>query len=83
METEFLNPRQLAKRWNLAYKTISNWRCSGYGPEYHQMGNRIKYRLEDVEQFEMSKRRRSTSDNTNCPPKNLLKQLSSTKKKGN
>lgn len=82
MEEKFLTTRQLANRWNLTYKTVSNWRCSGYGPEYHQMGNRINYRLEDVEKFEMSKRRRSTSDNSNYSPGKLLDQLSSQKKKG-
>lgn len=69
MQDEFLTTSQLAKRWNLAYKTVSNWRCTGYGPEYHQMGSRINYRLEDVEKFEINNRRRSTSDTSNCSPR--------------
>ena len=62
MQGEFLTTRELANRWNLKYKTVSNWRCTGYGPKYHRMGTRINYRLEDVERYELSKRCRSTSE---------------------
>lgn len=62
MEGEFLTTRELANRWNLKYKTVSNWRCTGYGPKYHRMGTRINYRLEDIEKFELSKQCRSTSE---------------------
>lgn len=62
MQGKFLTTNELAHRWNISYKTLSHWRCYGNGPEYHRLGNRVNYRLEDVEKFEMSKRRRSTSD---------------------
>jgi len=62
MEVPFLTTGQLAKRWNMASKTLSNWRCIGRGPQYHRMGTRINYRLEDVEEFELNKLCRSTSE---------------------
>lgn len=66
METEFLTTKELAARWKMSYKIVSEWRCSGYGPEFHKMGNRVRYRIEDVEKFEESKKHQNTS--TFTPP---------------
>jgi len=66
----FLTTSQLAKRWNLTYKTVSNWRCIGYGPKFYKVGTRVNYWLEEVEKFEDSNCRGSTSE---YPPKVLKK----------
>jgi predicted DNA-binding transcriptional regulator AlpA len=62
METAFITTSNLATRWGLTYSAIYKWRLRGYGPKFHKMGNRVVYRLEEVEEFENSKRCRSTSE---------------------
>ena len=63
MQSPFLTPAQLATRWNTTIATLSQWRWKGYGPKFYKIGRRISYRIHDVELFEMSKQRESTSDN--------------------
>ena len=58
----FLTPAQLATRWNVAITTLSQWRWNGCGPEFHKIGRCVSYAIEDIEEFEASKRRRSTSE---------------------
>jgi hypothetical protein len=62
MQPSFLTPAQLADRWHITITTLSQWRWNGRGPEFHKIGGRVSYQLQDVEQFEMSKRRRNTSE---------------------
>lgn len=62
MEQTVLEPEELAKRWGVTTGTLSQWRWSGKGPLYIKIGRHISYLLQDVEQFEISKRRRSTSE---------------------
>ena len=49
---EFLTPRQLADRWHKSWKTLSNWRCAGMGPDYFKAGGKVLYPLEAVEDYE-------------------------------
>jgi len=58
----FFTPEQLAQRWNITTRTLSQWRWNGRGPHYAKMSRRILYRISDIEDYEKSKRRRSTSD---------------------
>ena len=58
----FFTPEQLAQRWNITTRTLSQWRWNGRGPHYAKMSRRILYRISDIEDYERSKRRRSTSD---------------------
>lgn len=57
--SDILTPTQLAKRWNLAPGTLSNMRSQGKGPAYFKIGegltSKVRYRLEDVLQFEREK----------------------------
>ena len=57
----FLTPKALAERWNLKETTLANWRWNGYTPPYTKLGSRVLYKLEDIERFELSKQRHSTS----------------------
>ena len=50
----YLTPAQLAKRWSFSQRALSVWRVNGQGPTYLKIGNRIRYRLEDVEAWEKS-----------------------------
>lgn len=61
MENPILTPCELAKRWKMQAKTLSQWRWSGKGPKYIKMGGNIRYKLGDVEEFEMQNERHSTS----------------------
>lgn len=55
MQKSFLTPEALAVRWNLATKTLSQWRWNGHGPKYCKLGKLVRYPIEDVEIFERSK----------------------------
>lgn len=57
-----LTPLQLAKRWNITTKTLSQWRYIGRGPRYSKVSRHVTYLLADIEQYEMGKRYRSTSE---------------------
>ena len=52
-----LTPAQVAERWHMDAKTLSNWRVKGRGPAYLKLGEgrntRVLYREEDVAAFEV------------------------------
>ena len=53
--TEYLTARELAKRWKIHHRTLSNWRKTGRGPDFLKFGSRnIRYTLEAVEAYESS-----------------------------
>ena len=51
-----LTTEELARRWRLHPKTLSNWRVKGMGPRFIKLGDgdkgAVRYRLEDVLAFE-------------------------------
>jgi hypothetical protein len=47
-----LNQWDLADRWRMSPRTLERWRWEGRGPHYLKLGNRIAYRIEDVEAYE-------------------------------
>jgi hypothetical protein len=55
MQPPFLTPSALASRWNLAPKTLSQWRWNGHGPQYCKFGKLVRYPIEDVQAFEESR----------------------------
>lgn len=61
MATSHLTPGALASRWHIQTATLQSWRWRGKGPHYVKIGGRILYRLVDVEHFENSRLRRSTT----------------------
>ena len=56
-----LHQVELARRWKLSPRTLERWRWLGIGPRYIKVGGRVIYRLEDVEEYEVSNLRTSTS----------------------
>lgn len=52
--TQHLRAHDLAERWGLTVKTLSNWRCIGKGPTFVKVHNNVRYRLSDVLAFEDS-----------------------------
>jgi len=59
-----LTTAQLAERWQMDEKTLSNWRQQGRGPKYIKLGEgrtaNVRYRLEDIEAFEKTNLRTSS-----------------------
>ena len=56
-----MNQRQLANRWGVSEATIERWRSEGIGPRYLKLQGRVMYREQDVEAYEASCLRQSTS----------------------
>ncbi len=52
MAKELLSPKDLAFRWNISLKTVYRWHCIGHRPPYIKLGITIRYRLEDIIQYE-------------------------------
>lgn len=52
MKTPYLSQSQLADRWQMSPKTLERWRWLNQGLPYVKIGNRVLYRIEDVENFE-------------------------------
>lgn len=54
MSDESLTPLQLASRWKMSPGTLANWRAFGTGPTYGKRGRLVRYRIEDVIEYEKS-----------------------------
>jgi hypothetical protein len=50
-----LTTEELAERTGFAPETIRDWRRYGKGPAYLKEGRGIRYRLIDVEEWELSR----------------------------
>ena len=62
MKETHLNQLELAVRWRISHRTLERWRWTGVGPKFLKVGGRVVYRLSDVEEYEQSIIRSSTSD---------------------
>lgn len=60
MPNEFLNQKQLSRRWGVSHRTLERWRREGKGPAFHKLEGRVAYRLVDVTGFETARRRTIT-----------------------
>lgn len=58
---------QLSNRWHVSIATLKYWRWKGGGPEFIKVGRTVKYRIEDVEIFEVQRLNSSTSSYINNP----------------
>lgn len=52
MTEKLLSSRDLAERWSLCVRTVDRWRYVDFGPPFLKIGGRIRYRLEDIIEFE-------------------------------
>jgi hypothetical protein len=52
MADGFLSTNDLAKRWNLRPGTLGRWRQRGTGPAFLKFGKAVRYRIEDVIEYE-------------------------------
>ncbi len=53
MEDVILTHVQLAKRWQVAEASLERWRSDGVGPIYLKIQGIVRYRLKDIEDFEI------------------------------
>lgn len=63
MQVKHLHQNQVAERWCMSPRTLERWRWLGIGPQFLKIGNRVTYRLEDIEQYEASSLRSNTAKN--------------------
>lgn len=67
MADGFLSTNELAERWNLRYGTLSRWRQYGTGPAFLKFGKVVRYRLEDVIEYEQRTMHRPPDANNATP----------------
>ena len=48
----FMDQKELARRWNMQEGTLASWRYKGHGPKYIKIGTSIRYRVSDIEMYE-------------------------------
>jgi hypothetical protein len=63
-ESPWRNVDEAAAHLRSAKATLDKLRVTGGGPVYTKMGKRVIYRVDDLDAWAASKRRESTSDNT-------------------
>jgi hypothetical protein len=51
MAVRLLTAAQTAERLGVTVRTLANWRSLGRGPRYGVLSTRIRYRVEDVDDF--------------------------------
>ncbi|MBS1940705.1 MAG: DNA-binding protein [Bacteroidetes bacterium] len=61
MSKVIFSSRDLAARWAVSEKTLERWRMLRTGPDYIKLGGLVRYRLEDISQYETRFMRRRTS----------------------
>ncbi|WP_257276360.1 AlpA family transcriptional regulator [Endozoicomonas sp. SESOKO4] len=66
MEVQHLSQKELADRWRISPYTLEKWRMRGLGPCYIKLGNRVVYRLLDIEAHEASHTHAGTSQPISC-----------------
>lgn len=79
----FLSTNDLAKRWNLRSGTLSRWRQYGTGPAFLKFGKTVRYRIEDVIEYEQrslkspptSNRAEVTVEESTTEPDNVVPRL--------
>lgn len=54
MQEKHLSQQQVADRWSVSPRTLEKWRWDKIGPRYLKIGNRVVYRIADIEEYEKS-----------------------------
>ena len=61
-EANYLDTREAAAWLGLSPKTLERYRVSGEGPVFHRFGARVRYLLEDLEEWASARRWTSTTE---------------------
>jgi excisionase family DNA binding protein len=51
-ETRILTDVQVAERLGVSRFTVRSWRLKGVGPRFLKMGRAVRYRAQDVDEYE-------------------------------
>ena len=68
-----ISQNELAKRWQVSEATLERWRSQRKGPHFLRLGGQVRYRLADVEAYELEKM--EVVFDTQQPPKGLISPL--------
>lgn len=55
--SSLLSEQELGERWQKSTRTLQRWRAGHYGPAFILIGGSIRYRIEDILEFEARMRR--------------------------
>lgn len=62
LSQSYFSTEQAATYLGLSRRTLEGFRCRGGGPLFIKAGRRCLYRQEDLDEWALANRRRSTSD---------------------
>ena len=54
MAVRHLTSEELSERLGIPVATLKRWRRTGYGPKFIRIGKHIRYRLIDIEAWEIT-----------------------------
>ena len=61
-DSGFLDTRRAATYLGLSHRTLDGYRVSGAGPAFHRFGNRVRYRMADLETWAEQRRATTTAE---------------------
>ena len=70
MNGRCISQNELAKRWQISEATLERWRSQRKGPQFLRLGGQVRYRLADVEAYELQKL--EVVADIQHPPKGLI-----------
>jgi len=70
MDGRCISQNELAQRWQTSEATLERWRSQRKGPQFLRLGGQVRYRLADVEAYELEKMEVVTD--TQQPPEGLI-----------
>lgn len=73
MDGRCISQNELAQRWQVSEATLERWRSQRKGPQFLRLGGQVRYRLADVEAYELEKM--EVVFDTQQPPKGLISPL--------
>ena len=62
MDKQLLTQQRLSEHIDVSERTLERWRVEGSGPVFCRAGRKVLYRSEDVEEWLLANRRKSTSE---------------------
>ena len=73
MDGRCISQNELAKRWQISEATLERWRSQRKGPHFLRLGGQVRYRLADVEAYELEKL--EVVSDSQQPPEGLISPL--------
>ena len=58
----FMNTQWAAAYLDLSPRTLDGYRVSGAGPAFHRFGNRVRYRMTDLDAWAAARRATTTAE---------------------